>query len=48
MTEAQFNSALDNIALLYFNEEYDEFNPSLNASNRPVEEKRVLMYQLIN
>ena len=48
MDKEAFMTALDTIAVLYFNEEYDEKNPSLNASNRPLEEKRIMLYKLLN
>ena len=47
MNKEAFMTALDTIAILYFNEEYDERNPSLNASNRPLDEKRVMLYKFL-
>ena len=36
MNYNSFVDSLDSLADSYFNEEYDEINPSLNASNRPL------------
>jgi hypothetical protein len=47
MDMERFLSALDSTAITYFNEDYDELNPALNATNRPVEEKRILLYKYI-
>jgi hypothetical protein len=47
MSFEDFLSGLDSVADLYYNEDYDEKNPSMNASNRPVEEKRIFLYQFL-
>ena len=45
MNQDQFVESLDAVADLYYNGLYDDINPSANASNRPIEQKRMFLYQ---
>jgi hypothetical protein len=39
--------SLDTLATLYYNEDYDNFNPSENVVKKPLEEKRMMFYKLL-
>jgi hypothetical protein len=47
MHYSEFITALDGVADMFFNEEYDKKNPSFNGSSKPTEEKRFFMYKYL-